>query len=231
MGVLSSPSLEGALDLNSLRGPVVSWLRSIDGINTHDASYELAAAGGVTTSLILPGSDNTIGKCPFNLSRPHHAEQFRRWRGLRYQAKADQREISHLTSGGASIRFEHLRHRLRHSSQVEAPQTRVRYVLSAVCRTLTDRLHLQVKTPVGTPEFGARRHLKRSRTAMTYSGTRMDNVWADRQAFVLSADIPVLAHFQYVGTTRRERSKELKTLTAKKPWLEDGRVSVNSRKI
>ena len=70
MGVESAPALEGADDGNSYHGPIVSWLRSIDGINTHDAAYELAVAGGVTTSLILPGSANAIGKYPFNLSRP-----------------------------------------------------------------------------------------------------------------------------------------------------------------
>jgi hypothetical protein len=61
MGVESSPSLVGADDGNSLKGPILPWLRSIDGLNTHDASFELAAAGGVTTSLILPGSANAIG--------------------------------------------------------------------------------------------------------------------------------------------------------------------------
>lgn len=79
MGVGSSPSLEGAQDLNSAHGPIVSWLRSIDGINTHDAAYELAVAGGVTASLILPGSANAIGKRPFNLSLSRSAEHSRRW--------------------------------------------------------------------------------------------------------------------------------------------------------
>ena len=63
MGVDSSPTLEGAQDMNSLHGPITSWLRSIDGLNTHDAAFELATAGGVTTSLILPGSANAIGMC------------------------------------------------------------------------------------------------------------------------------------------------------------------------
>ena len=89
MGVWSAPLLEGALDVNSLHGPIVSWLRSIDAINTHDASYELAVAGGVTTSLILPGSANAIGKCSFNLSKQRHAEPFYRWRSLRYQTEAN----------------------------------------------------------------------------------------------------------------------------------------------
>ena len=70
MGVESAPSLEGATDGNSLHGPIVSWLRTIDAIDTHDAAYELAVAGGVTTSLILPGSANAIGKCLFNIPPP-----------------------------------------------------------------------------------------------------------------------------------------------------------------
>jgi hypothetical protein len=41
--------------------PILPWLRSIDALNTHDASYELAIAGGVTTAQILPGSANNIG--------------------------------------------------------------------------------------------------------------------------------------------------------------------------
>lgn len=61
MGVEAAPSLSGADDTNSLKGPILPWLRSIDGLNTHDDSYQLAVAGGVTTSLILPGSANAIG--------------------------------------------------------------------------------------------------------------------------------------------------------------------------
>lgn len=70
MGVQPSPSLDGAQDSNSLHGPIASWVRSIDGLNTHDAAFELAVAGGVTTSLILPGSANAIGMCPSGLSGP-----------------------------------------------------------------------------------------------------------------------------------------------------------------
>lgn len=56
--------LQGASDGNSHKGPILPWLRSIDGLNTHDAAYELAIAGGVTTAQILPGSANNIGS-PF----------------------------------------------------------------------------------------------------------------------------------------------------------------------
>jgi len=47
--------------VNSKKGPILPWLRSIDGLNTHDESYELAMAGGVTSVQVLPGSKNAIG--------------------------------------------------------------------------------------------------------------------------------------------------------------------------
>lgn len=65
IGVSSSPELEGASDTNSFHGIVQPWLRSLDGLNTHDDAYPLSIAGGVTTSLILPGSSNAIGELCF----------------------------------------------------------------------------------------------------------------------------------------------------------------------
>ena len=61
LGDFSSPALSGAEDDNSGKGTIQPWLRSLDGLNTHDESYRLSIAGGVTTSLILPGSANAIG--------------------------------------------------------------------------------------------------------------------------------------------------------------------------
>jgi len=61
IGLSSAPYLSGAADTNSRKAPILPWLRSIDALNTHDASYELAIAGGVTTAQILPGSANNIG--------------------------------------------------------------------------------------------------------------------------------------------------------------------------
>ncbi|KAG9076185.1 hypothetical protein FS749_012071, partial [Ceratobasidium sp. UAMH 11750] len=37
------------------------YLRSLDGFNTHDASFALSRSGGVATALILPGSADNIG--------------------------------------------------------------------------------------------------------------------------------------------------------------------------
>ncbi|KAF5371159.1 hypothetical protein D9758_004121 [Tetrapyrgos nigripes] len=61
MGVNSIPQLSGALDTNSNKGPIQPWLRSLDGLNTHDDSYRLSISGGVTTANVLPGSANSIG--------------------------------------------------------------------------------------------------------------------------------------------------------------------------
>lgn len=61
LGDSPSPSLDGAEDGNSLHGTIQPWLRSLDGLNTHDDSYPLSIAGGVTTALVLPGSANAIG--------------------------------------------------------------------------------------------------------------------------------------------------------------------------
>lgn len=69
-----SPELSGAEDDNSLKGVVQSWLRAPDGLNTHNGSYRLSIAGGVTTTLVLPGSANGIGK-HFS-SGSHHSTMF-----------------------------------------------------------------------------------------------------------------------------------------------------------
>jgi imidazolonepropionase-like amidohydrolase len=57
-----SPALSGTQDNNSWKGTMQPWLRTLDALNTHDDSYLLSIAGGVTTSLVLPGSANAIGK-------------------------------------------------------------------------------------------------------------------------------------------------------------------------
>ena len=63
VGVVSAPVTAGALELDSPNGPILPWLRSIDALNTHDASFAHAIAGGVTTVQVLPDSGhNAIGK-------------------------------------------------------------------------------------------------------------------------------------------------------------------------
>ena len=62
LGVGSAPDLEGSDDTNSVKGLALPWMRSLDGLNTHDDSYQLSISGGLTTANILPGSADAIGK-------------------------------------------------------------------------------------------------------------------------------------------------------------------------
>ena len=87
-----SPALEGAVDDNSLKGTAQPWLRSLDGLNTHDDAYPLSIAGGVTTALVLPGSANAIGthRTSFLL----FDLRWNRWSGISHQASPHPRTFS-----------------------------------------------------------------------------------------------------------------------------------------
>ncbi|KAJ7498753.1 hypothetical protein FB451DRAFT_1334381 [Mycena latifolia] len=61
LGLMSTPFTAGAFDLASKHGPILPWLRNIDGFNTHDDSFQFAIAGGVTSVQILAGRMNNIG--------------------------------------------------------------------------------------------------------------------------------------------------------------------------
>ncbi|KAJ7098293.1 carbohydrate esterase family 9 protein [Mycena epipterygia] len=75
LGVGSSPSLSGARDTNSHAGLVLPWMRSLDGLNTHDDAYQLSISGGVTTANVLPGSANAIGGQAFVIKLRPTAER------------------------------------------------------------------------------------------------------------------------------------------------------------
>ncbi|KAK2463226.1 hypothetical protein APHAL10511_004881 [Amanita phalloides] len=67
LGVDSVPTLQGSTDLNSRKGIAQPWLRSLDGLNSHDEAYRLSRSGGVTTANVLPGSANAIGGQAFTI--------------------------------------------------------------------------------------------------------------------------------------------------------------------
>ncbi|KAJ7698627.1 carbohydrate esterase family 9 protein [Mycena rosella] len=75
LGVGSSPSLNGARDSNSHAGLALPWLRSLDGLNTHDDAYQLSISGGVTTANVLPGSADAIGGQAFVIKLRPTAER------------------------------------------------------------------------------------------------------------------------------------------------------------
>ncbi|KAH9048372.1 carbohydrate esterase family 9 protein [Lactarius hengduanensis] len=84
IGDESSPSLDGAVDNNSLKGTIQPWLRSLDGLNTHDDSYALSIAGGVTTALVLPGSANAIASTRYNGTNHGTAGGHLPWRQMKH---------------------------------------------------------------------------------------------------------------------------------------------------
>ncbi|CAN8101026.1 unnamed protein product [Discula destructiva] len=61
MGVYSLPDLWGNSDVNEMSSDITPYVRSIDGVQTGDPQIQVIKSGGVTTSLVLPGSGNNIG--------------------------------------------------------------------------------------------------------------------------------------------------------------------------
>jgi len=60
-GVYPLPALEGGNDGNEMSNDVTPFVRSLDALDPFDPQYQVIKSGGVTTSLILPGSGNNIG--------------------------------------------------------------------------------------------------------------------------------------------------------------------------
>ncbi|KAJ8086813.1 hypothetical protein PM082_005638 [Marasmius tenuissimus] len=60
-GVLSSPVTRGSNELDSNKGPILPYLRSIDGFHTFDDRILRALTHGVTSAHIAPGRGNIIG--------------------------------------------------------------------------------------------------------------------------------------------------------------------------
>jgi imidazolonepropionase-like amidohydrolase len=55
------PATRGGEDTNEMSSDTTPYVRSIDAINPLDPQIQVIKSGGVTTSLILPGSGNNIG--------------------------------------------------------------------------------------------------------------------------------------------------------------------------
>ncbi|KAK1757110.1 hypothetical protein QBC47DRAFT_378423 [Echria macrotheca] len=60
-GVGPLPELRGYEDSNEVSSDITPYVRSIDGFHPYDHQIEVIKSGGVTTSLILPGSANNMG--------------------------------------------------------------------------------------------------------------------------------------------------------------------------
>lgn len=61
VGVHGLPTLHGNEDVSELSSDITPYVRSMDGIQPTDHQIQVIKSGGVTTSLVLPGSSNNIG--------------------------------------------------------------------------------------------------------------------------------------------------------------------------
>ncbi|KAJ5685084.1 hypothetical protein N7536_007703 [Penicillium majusculum] len=61
--LLPFPHLPSTSDVNErpVLGPITPFVRSLDGFKPYDTAIQIIASGGVTSSLILPGSANIVG--------------------------------------------------------------------------------------------------------------------------------------------------------------------------
>ncbi|KAF7730093.1 hypothetical protein EC973_003039 [Apophysomyces ossiformis] len=61
IGVEAWPNLAATIDNNERTSPLTPFVRSLDSFNPSDIALRIAASGGITTVLALPGSANIIG--------------------------------------------------------------------------------------------------------------------------------------------------------------------------
>ncbi|KAI9276924.1 hypothetical protein BDA99DRAFT_554869 [Phascolomyces articulosus] len=57
----SIPELDAVADENEMTHPTTPYVRVIDAINPSDPAVKIVSSGGVTTTLVLPGSGNLMG--------------------------------------------------------------------------------------------------------------------------------------------------------------------------
>lgn len=60
-GVDALPELAATADYNEMSDNVTPWARSLDGLDVLDPQIQVIKSGGVTASLVLPGSSNNVG--------------------------------------------------------------------------------------------------------------------------------------------------------------------------
>ena len=72
LGVYGAPNAKAHADGNEMTGPTTPAVRALDGFDPEDPAIARAVAGGVTTSLILPGSGNAVGGQAFYVKLRGH---------------------------------------------------------------------------------------------------------------------------------------------------------------
>ncbi|KAH8680468.1 hypothetical protein BGZ61DRAFT_359170 [Ilyonectria robusta] len=60
-------------------GPMTPFLRSLDGLKASDEAFKLVASGGITSSLILPGSANIMGGEGFSVKNARNSGRYKEY--------------------------------------------------------------------------------------------------------------------------------------------------------
>ena len=75
----ASVSAEDSNEMNPATGPLTPFVRSLDGMKPYDLATRIIASGGITTSLIIPGSANIMGGEGFVVKNLEKAGQHGEW--------------------------------------------------------------------------------------------------------------------------------------------------------
>lgn len=161
------PELRGSLDDNSLKGIAQPWLRSLDGINVFDSALALSISGGVTSSLIFPGSANAIGKSDTTLERLALPDEFGSPGGQAYVIKLRRTEEGSPMSMVLEPPFS-----LNKTSPTDPPHWRhMKHATGENPSRVYDGMFLVFEV------------LLVQLFKNGFAGTRMDTMWAFREAY------------------------------------------------
>ncbi|KAI0148611.1 amidohydrolase [Xylariaceae sp. FL1272] len=106
-GVYDIPQLEGNGDTNEMSSDITPFVRSIDGLNPLDHQIQVIKSGGVTTSLVLPGSDavgNADGRNETSIM-DMFADPDRNWRYIKMACGENPKRVSRSRKSGPVSRL------------------------------------------------------------------------------------------------------------------------------
>ncbi|OAA68503.1 amidohydrolase [Niveomyces insectorum RCEF 264] len=108
-GVHGLPTLKGNEDVSELSSDITPYVRSLDGIQPTDHQLQVIKSGGVTTSLVLPGSSNNIGGEAFVIKHAVGRTDGRNETSLRDLLADPPTSSSSTTTTTGAIKWRHMK--------------------------------------------------------------------------------------------------------------------------
>lgn len=129
MGIDAAPAMKGTgEDTNSLKAPILPWLRSLDGLNTHDLAFNLSISGGMYVS-VYGVLCYAVADIQNHNARIAWVSWQYWWSGIHLQAPLDSSQHPRLDAGRPAIHHPQGSQRdaaLGTYRRLEAHQARVR---------------------------------------------------------------------------------------------------------